>query len=274
MTHTSHLGPASDLGLSDLAELFTLAYTGYAVPMRVDAGALEFMHEAFDLVPERSRVAWHGDRAVGLAMLAVRGARGWVGGMGVVPEARRQGVGEELMRALLEQAREAGVHRVQLEVLEKNESARALYVKLGFREIRRLDVLLWEGSPAPGGPRAEACDPRSARRRIVAARPALEPWQRADETLDRLDVSTPALRALCTSGGDAVYRVAEGRASVLQLHAASEAAAGVLLDTIRTRDGVSTLRYLNVPADDVAAAALRARGATLTASQLEMALDC
>ena len=109
---------------------------------------------------------------------------------------------------------------------------------------------------------------------FAAARSAPEPWQRADETLDRLDVSTPALRALCTSGGDAVYRVTDGRASVLQLHAASEAAAGVLLDTIRTRDGVSTLRYLNVPADDVAVAALRARGATHTASQLEMALDC
>jgi hypothetical protein len=33
------------------------------------------------------------------------------------------------------------------------------------------------------------------------------------------------------------------------------------------------LRYLNVPDDDAAAAALRARGATCSAAQFEMALE-
>src|SRR5439155_29662 len=90
----------------------------------------------------------------------------------------------------------------------------------------------------------------------AAGRRAGEPWQRADATLDRLDVSTPALRAVTAPGGDAVYRVTEGRANVLQMLATSETSAGMLLDTIRSRDGVRTLRYLNVPDDDLAAAAL------------------
>ena len=55
--------------------------------------------------------------------------------------------------------------------------------------------------------------------------------------------------------------------------ATSETSAGMLLDTIRSRDGVRTLRYLNVPDDDLAAAALRTRRAVCTAAQLEMALD-
>lgn len=274
MTIPPVLKPASELSLPELAELFNRAYEGYEVPMHVDAGAVAFMYEALDLAPEHSRIAWREARPVGLAMLAVRGARAWVGGMGVAAEARRAGVGEALMRALLDAARHAGVRRVQLEVLERNTSARALYEKLGFRVFRRLEVWLWE-RPAPSADAAavEACDPRGARRRVAAARRAPEPWQREDVTLDRLDVSTPALRALHARRGDAVYRVSEGRANVLQLAAEDARAAGVLLDGIRTRAGVTLLRYLNVPDDDVAAAALRSRGATCSTSQFEMAVE-
>jgi ribosomal protein S18 acetylase RimI-like enzyme len=267
------LRPAAELALPALADLFNRAYEGYEVPLHVDTGAVAFMHEAFDLSPERSRIAWRDDRPIGLAMLAVRGTRAWVGGMGVATEARRSGVGEQLMRALLDAAREAGVKRVQLEVLEPNTRARALYEKLGFRTIRRLEVWQWDAPARPPGVPVEACDPRAARHRVAAARRTPEPWQREDATIDRLDVSTPALRAVRTSGGDAIYRVTDGRASVLQLDAGDERAAGALLDAIRERDGVTVLRYLNVPDDDPAAAALRARGATCAAAQFEMALD-
>lgn len=264
---------AAELTLGELAELFTRAYEGYAVPMHVDAGAMAFMEETFDLWPVRSHVAWRDGRSAGVAMLGIRGDRGWVGGMGVVPESRRQGVGEQLMRALIDSARAAGVRRLGLEVLESNDGARLLYEKLGFARWRRLEVLMWDGTPSERAGTASACAPREARARIAAARRTSEPWQRADETLDRLDVSTPALRALSTPGGDAVYRITEGRASVLQLHATSATSAGVLLDTIRTRDGVRTVRYLNVPDDDLAAVALRARGAACSVAQVEMALD-
>ncbi len=260
------------MGDAELAELFNRAYEGYEVPLHVDAGTLAFMEETFDLVPARSRVAWSGTEPVGVAMLGVRAERGWVGGMGVTAAARRRGVGEQLMRSLIEQARLAGVSRLMLEVLEHNTSARALYEKLGFRVVRRLEVHAWDGAPRERTLIAEACDPRAARRRIAAAREEREPWQRDDDTLARLDVSTPALRAVTTPGGDAVYRVAEGRASVLQMHATSETSAGVLLDTLRARDGVSVVRYLNVPERDLAAAALRARGSVCSVAQFEMAL--
>jgi ribosomal protein S18 acetylase RimI-like enzyme len=259
-----------DLDLDALAQLFNDAYEGYPVPMHVDAGAMAFMLEAMDLAPERSRVARRAGAPVGVAMLGVRGTRGWVGGMGVVATARRGGVGRRLMQALIEQARAAGVRDLFLEVLEQNVSARALYEELGFRAIRRLEVWTWTGEPAAGGERAEACDPREARRRIASARTSPEPWQRADETVDRLDVSTPALRAVTARGGDAVYRVTNGRASVLQMFADGGPSAGALLDTIRSREGVTLLRYLNVPSTDPASAALAARAAVCDAAQTEM----
>jgi len=273
LTPRTTLTDAAKLPLEQLASLFNRAYEGYEVPTHVDVQALAFMEEALDLWPERSRVAWQDGEAVGLAMLGVRGDAGWVGGMGVIAPARRSGVGEVLMRALIEQARDAGVRRLGLEVLEHNLGARALYEKLGFRAWRRLEVVTLEGPLAPPAGAAAACAPRDARRRIARARSAGEPWQRADATLDRLDVSTPALRAVTTLGGDAVFRITEGRASVLQLSATSEASAGLLLDTIRSRDGVRVLRYLNVPDDDLAAVALRARGAECAVAQFEMMLE-
>jgi len=276
MTHMAEdleLSPASELGLEGLATLFNAAYEGYPVPMHIDAGAIEFMLEALDLAPEHSRVASRAGEPVGLAMLGVRQARGWVGGMGVVTAARRTGVGKRLMRAIMDEALAAGIRELFLEVLEQNTSARTLYERLGFRALRRLEVWTYAGAPPTGGGRAQACDPRSARNRIRAARTAPEPWQRADETVDRLDVSTPALRAVTTSGGDAVYRVNDGRASVLHLVASSDVAAGVLLDTIRSRDGVNVVRFLNVPSTDPAVTALAAREATCDAAQTEMSVQ-
>jgi ribosomal protein S18 acetylase RimI-like enzyme len=267
------LRSASELGHDELAELFNRAYADYEIPLHADAGTIAFMEEAFDLVPARSRVAYRGDEAVGVALLGVRNTRGWVGGMGVTPAARRRGVGEQLMRALIEQARLAGVTRLALEVLEHNAGARALYEKLGFRNQRRLELHLWDCAPRAHPLTAQACAPRSARQRIAAARREREPWQRDDDTLDRLDVSSPALRAVTTPGGDAIYRVIEGRASVLQLHATSETSAGVLLDTLRARAGVNAVRYLNVPEQDLAVPALRARGSVCSGAQFEMVLE-
>ena len=272
MPNDIELSAARELDLEALANLFNAAYEGYPVPMHVDAGAMAFMLEAMDLAPEHSRVAWRDGVPVGVAMLGLRGDRGWVGGMGVVADARRSGVGRKLMQALLEQARAAGVRELFLEVLEQNPGARALYEELGFGARRRLEVWTWSDPAADGSATARASDPREARRRIAATRTAPEPWQRADETVDRLDVNTPALRAVTTEGGDAVYRITNDRASVLQMVARTEEAAGAMLDTIRSREGVNVLRFLNVPSTDPAVAALGRRGATLDAAQTEMSV--
>ncbi len=262
--------PAGALQPAALAALLGEVYADYPVPMHMDEGVLAFMCEAFDLDLDASCVAWRDGRAVGVALLGLRGDQAWVGGMGVAPAARRAGLGEALMRELIGGARARGARTLRLEVLESNAPARALYAKLGFRETGRLEVWSWAGAPGAGVARAEA--PAAARARIAAARRAPEPWQRADETVDRLDVSTPALRAVSTPGGDAVYRVTAGRASVLQLHAATEAEAGALLDAIRGRSGVESVRFLNLPAGSPASDALRARGAACDVTQVEMSL--
>jgi ribosomal protein S18 acetylase RimI-like enzyme len=60
-------------------------------------------------------------------------------GMGVLAPFRGQRIGERLLRACLDLARQAGISRVELEVRADNAAACALYRRLGFADegIRR-----------------------------------------------------------------------------------------------------------------------------------------
>jgi len=52
--------------------------------------------------------------------------------MGVLDGYRGQGLGERLIRAALDAAREAGFERISLSVYARNTRAAALYRKVGF----------------------------------------------------------------------------------------------------------------------------------------------
>jgi len=53
----------------------------------------------------------------------------------VIPEARRKGLGRELVTLLLAEATERGAREIFLEVRADNPHAQALYESLGFEEI-------------------------------------------------------------------------------------------------------------------------------------------
>ena len=77
---------------------------------------------------------WEGETLVGYGgMLTVLDTAD-VTGIAVRPTHRRQGLGRELLTALMRAAERDGVTRLQLEVRESNTAARALYRSLGFGE--------------------------------------------------------------------------------------------------------------------------------------------
>jgi GNAT superfamily N-acetyltransferase len=248
------LRPSTDLACADLAELFTAAYEGYYVPFQVDEARLTHMVDAFDLDLDRSLIAWDGDTPVGLANLGLRGERTWLGGVGVVKAARRRGIGEQLTRALLDRARDAGARRMLLEVIVENEPAIALYVKLGFRKTRLLEVLTLDR--AEGGT-AEEVELGEARR-LITAEP--EPWQRDDDTVANL----AGVAALATGTAAVVYRMEGERVHLLQ---AGGEGIGDLITALRARGPILALNY---PAGGPVATALHDAGATLVLRQHEM----
>jgi ribosomal protein S18 acetylase RimI-like enzyme len=251
------LRPSTELTRRELAELFTAAYEGYYVPFQVDEARLAQMVDAFDLDLERSLVARQGENKVGLANLGLRGERTWLGGVGVVKAQRRRGIGEQLTRALLDRAREAGAREMLLEVIVENEPAIALYDKLGFRKTRLLEVLTLDR--AEGGT-ADEVDPTEARRLIAGER---EPWQREDATVDNYADVT----ALATDGAAAVFRMEGERVNLLQ--AGGEGLAGVVA-ALRARGPILALNY---PSGGPVAQALNDAGAKLVLRQHEMAID-
>jgi ribosomal protein S18 acetylase RimI-like enzyme len=258
---TLELRPSTTLEPAALAALFTAAYEGYVLPMQITEDQLRSMVDAFDIRLDASRVASVDGDDVGLANLAVRDEEAWIGGVGVVPSARRRGIAEALMLAAHDVARGLGVRRVWLEVIEENESAYRLYEKLGYDVARHVEV--WSLPQEDGEAAAREIDAAAARERIGALRTSREPWQRADATLDHYD----DLRGLEARGGAAVFRRAGGTLSLLQL---AGDAAEELLQTLHAEAPVS---MLNLPADDPAAAAFRTLGGHVIVRQREMSLD-
>ena len=259
---TVDLRAASSLPRSELAALFTRAYEGYFVPVQVDEAALDLLERTFDLDFDASLVAFADGEPVGLVNLGVRGDRGWIGGLGILPEARRQGWGRILMDAIHEQARSRGIVKISLEVIEANEAAFRLYENLGYDFLRWVEIGSLEAARGEAPPEE---DWQAAHERIRADRHAPEPWQRDDETLGHYD----DLRGLTTHSGAAIYRIASNGPVIVMQFAGDEAAAREILVRLRALAPVSAL---NVPEDDALVSVLRRLGGTIVLRQREMML--
>jgi len=59
--------------------------------------------------------------------------------MAVAPSFRRQGIGEALLRHVLEEVKERGCARCTLEVRVGNSAARRLYCNAGFMQVRWME---------------------------------------------------------------------------------------------------------------------------------------
>ena len=256
------LSPAAAFDADALASLFTAGYEGYWFPVELDGTAFSRMAELVDGDLGLSRVATVDGAPVAIALLARRGAEGWIGGMGVVPSHRRHGVGRAVLVATLDAARDAGIERVRLEVLEQNDPARRLYERLGFEHVRDLEV--WSVATGPGEP--HEVDAAEALAFLRAHRTEPEPWQRDDGSIAHLG----DVRGLTVEGAAALVRVAGGRVSVLQLGGRRDALRELLAGA---RSLGESLVVVNLPAGDPASAVLEELGGRIDARQHEMALS-
>ncbi len=269
--------PASTLDRSQLRELFNEGFSEYLVPMQLDEVAFRDHLNGSDIDLDCSQVAIE-DRPAALALIARRGAAGWVGGMGTAPAYRRRGLGERALVAGLDATRDRGCREMRLEVIEGNRAAVALYEKLGFEVVR--EVVVWS-LPAPAvagtvdGKGSRPVDPEQAQAWIGAHRVSREPWQRADESLDRMRARGAPLRGLMVErGGDVVGAVVfrEDADTVVTLQVAAvddDAAADALL---AAAGGQRALRLSNAPVGEAPGRALERLGARPVVRQHEMRL--
>jgi ribosomal protein S18 acetylase RimI-like enzyme len=197
---------ASTLPLERVVAAFNRSFEGYLVPMTHTADSLRTLIAVNALSLEHSFVAEDDvGQPVGIVLLAVRGARGWIGGMGLAPEWRGRGQAAPLMRAVLDAARVLGLASVELEVLTRNTSARSLYTRLGFQNTRFLAV--FTGPLASEAPSIQQPSPireiavERALGDFAALHQVAPPWQR---DLPALVEMAPTLRATALLDGETV----------------------------------------------------------------------
>jgi GNAT superfamily N-acetyltransferase len=96
--------------------------------------------------PERSGAVWVvGDdkRLSGCLALTDEGATGRVRWFVLAPELRGLGLGRQLLRELLEEARDAGHERLELETFSALRAAAHLYREAGFRVVSQHETDIW-----------------------------------------------------------------------------------------------------------------------------------
>ena len=156
--------------------------------------------------------------AIGLVNLGLRGPDAWIGGLGVVPTARRQGIGRAADGApcTTRPARAASSGSGSRCIVE-NTQALALYEQLGYEHVRDVEVWSLDGRRGRG--------PRSAlqTKRTPGSVPTGPSASRGSARCLARE-GQDGTRGLLVDGAAAVVAVAAGRVSVLQLAGGRRAA--------------------------------------------------
>jgi ribosomal protein S18 acetylase RimI-like enzyme len=138
-------------GIDGAAEVIAAAYTGHIdLGINDEYGTLEGAHihvknivdfpgsSTFYAAGSYIAIDMNTGATVGIALGSFVGAEvGHIAQICVRPEAKGAGVGYELLRLSIAGLRQGGAKRVSLTVTAANEEAVRLYLKCGFREVRR-----------------------------------------------------------------------------------------------------------------------------------------
>jgi ribosomal protein S18 acetylase RimI-like enzyme len=272
--------PASEVPADAFTYALNLAYTDYYVPISLTPSSFERLVERESVDLSASAAALEGHRIVGVGMLGVRDDRGWIGGLGVIPQSRKHGVGRLLMEHLIAQARRLNLSTLKLEVIVENTRAFVLYQSLGFQTIRKLLVLIRYGDPSP---RVDTSSLTVKPMAVGAALDALpgfihspRAWQREIPALEAMGSSLNALGVWGSDNrllGVTLVRMDAGQVGIMDLASTTvEAGEALLLRILREGRGDS-VSYVNVPDDHPLLPVLYQYEFIENLSQYEMVLD-
>ena len=202
--------PVSQFTDEQLASIYNQTRVDYMVPMPMNAVRLAEYIKTYDVSREHSLVAQTYDgEMLGVNMLGLREGRAWITRLGVIPNTRRNGVGQILMESLMQKAANLSFDFMMLEVIKNNTPAHQLFLKLGFYEVGELLVLRRSPSTPPVDPivaDAERMD-RTDSLVLVGRDRGTQPWTNQSESLfNAFEVSGLRLTLADGSRGWMVYQ--------------------------------------------------------------------
>jgi predicted N-acetyltransferase YhbS len=179
-------------------------------------------------------VADRDGRTVGGVCCVSFGTTGWIGALGVVPEARRRGVGEALAVAACERLRARGARTV---LLFATDMGRPLYDRLGFEPEDTATA--WRGTA--GTARADITL-RPAREEDRPALRAIDTAATGEDRSPVLDALVPLTGVVAERGGVAAgWAVTSPWGAGVAICAADERAGTALTATAAGGPGSSTI---------------------------------
>lgn len=263
-----HYGVLAELDPPALVAAFAHAYEDYLMPLRFGDERLRLHVEAHDIVLEHSPLLRDAEGSfVGMAMLGVRGARGWIGGFGLATRHRGGGLSHGLCAEVVARARALGLAQLQLEVIDANARAIATYARAGFVSTRVLCSYRHDPAETVRGAEAELVEldidgfPWSR----SSATPA---WQRERASVLRM----PGLAAVACGDAASILSVTEASVSVQVLATDDEGAVDRLLGALASRYRDRPILMMNEPEGSPAERALARAGWTTFVRQREMVL--
>ena len=86
------------------------------------------------------QVAWHGSRVAGFVLSKIVNGRGEILQVSVLPDFRKKGLGEALMKENIQSLKRKGINRARLHTSGENVAgALGLYKKVGFEEVKKFN---------------------------------------------------------------------------------------------------------------------------------------
>ncbi len=236
------LQAAAGLEAEALVEILQRAYEGYAIALQFGLAELTALVEVHDVDLGASVVAVRGSRAVAVALVARRGDRERLAAFGVVEDERGRGVGRWLCGAVLDASRSRSCISFELEVLDQNSAAVALYRSMGLVvqgplsgfTRNSLGVEPWDAGREADAPQLVVAG-ASEVAEAVAREGVRMPWQVAPEAVAR---TRGVLGFRCGTAYAAVRQTDDGAFRVLALttgRAPDEADLARLIETLQAR---------------------------------------
>ncbi len=253
--------------VGDGANALNRVFQEYLVPVTFSSEQLH-LHMSYNDVVAAASPLWYDEagKVLAAALLAIRGKRGWIGGFGVAPEYRGQGYASQLLRSLVEAARERDMKSLALEVLTDNAPAIATYRSAGFETVRELYSFrrTGEARATPLGFTTSKPDEL-----IDEPDPVRPCWQRERGTLRNGAVSSAVSDM---RGNYALFRYNAELAQVLKVRANNFTELTLLADAVSGSRSRNVL-ILNEPAESTITPLARAGGWSEPLRQYEMLLD-
>jgi ribosomal protein S18 acetylase RimI-like enzyme len=274
--------PASEYNFEQLAAIYNEARTDYIVPMPMNAPRMEAYVYEHDIDLDASVVLLNeSQEPIGVGMLGVRDRRGWISRLGVLPACRGYKGGEFIMRRLIEHAQMHGIRWIQLEVIQGNEPACRLFLKLGFQPTRELLIV----RRPPGLPHADLPQPDAHITALtpdqvmdcLAHRPPGASWIEETPSLLKAGKLKGLYAELPTGqGGWLVYQASLFQLAHFVLNLpddGAEEALYALLYTLHQQNPKQDTKVENIPAHDIPWRIFQALGYVEAFRRIEMVLQ-